>query len=175
MTRTVSRYFLLLAILSSLTAGSRDATAETIIPLAPTPFDSLDGECDVAPWPASDSLVMPDLRECPRCYQIIPSKVDVYALVSSNGRVDSCIAMARPSGLGFEDPVVRIVTQWRFMPAHRNDLAVDCWIPITFRFKGTEHGLDSTQFVKCQRYAKVGVQPHPLTLYQPPVIVLCPH
>jgi TonB family protein len=128
-----------------------------------------------APWPASDSLLMPDFRECAKCQQICSAKVTVQTFVAKDGTVKKCVvARSQPKGLGFEELVERTIQQWHFVPAQKDSQLVGVWLLVRFHFACSDRGLDSTQFIKCQRYAKVGKQPDPYAIYQPPVIVLCP-
>jgi TonB family protein len=94
-----------------------------------TPFEiapqKLPGLCPVPAYP--------ELAQIAR----MAGKVMVYVYVDRLGNVRKWkIMQANPSGLGFEDEVLKVIPKWKFTPAIQQGRAVGVWVavPVTFEF-----------------------------------------
>ena len=63
-------------------------------------------------------------------------KVVVQVYVDKRGEVKRWqIQEAKPTGLGFEDEVLKVIPKWKFTPGVQNGKAVGVWVSIPFRFR----------------------------------------
>lgn len=107
-----------------------------IEPEEPIPPDTQFIPFEVAPQKLADLCPPPEFPELAKISGM-KGKVTVYVFVDRLGNVRKWkLIKVDPSGLGFEDEVLKVIPKWKFTPAIQQGRAVGVWVavPITFRF-----------------------------------------
>ncbi len=161
---------ILLATLLLLTASGSSQTLDSYDLVFGS--DSALGDI-TAPWPATDSLLMPSYP--PGEPGVNPIVVHLMLLIGEDSTVWQWDVNAQPPKTGIQQELERVIPQWRFIPARGRAKNITVWMPLSFQFFDPD-GLR----VPCRRYLQVEKQPTPYVLYRVhvgrpllPSIVLC--
>jgi hypothetical protein len=137
---------------------------------------------DVAPWPAGDSLKMPEFPTLAYTARV-EGEVDLLLFIDKSGKKTIGSSAENPKSLGFMDSVETAIQTWQFTPAQHKNRPISTWINLHFVFRYVDENILNEMLKKHfniidnrTKWLKVNKTHAKIAEFQPPVIVyVSPH